>query len=103
MAIPTPSLEACGLLNSLDYDCCALAMRCGMPKIRTNRRCFIPKKDYNRHEDYQFNPLDCGGGPIKTAHSERLPFTTNNVQESVLYNNPNQTCALADLATCCGS
>ena len=38
-------------------------------------------------------------GPMKTT----IPISTNNVQESAIYNNPNQPCAPVNPATCCDS
>ena len=57
------------------------------------------RKDYKPHQSTKYNPLYCGGGSIK-QQLERGPHSPPiNVQKSVAYNNPNQHCTPANLAT----
>ena len=84
--------------------CCAPTERCGTPRFKTKRKRSTPKEKITNHNNHsKYDPLHCRGGPIKQQLERSPHYSTNNVQTSVAYNNPNQHCAHVNLATCCDS
>ena len=98
-----PSLLRVGIapLGS-ETRCCAPVVRCGTAQDQTREQRIQPKeKMLQTHQSPNINPLHCGGGPIKQQLERGPHYSTNNVQTSVVYNNPNQYCAPRTPAICC--
>ena len=81
---------------------CAPARRCSTTQDQTREQRIHPKEKMLQYTPItKYTRYIAGVGPLKQQLERGPHYSTNNVQRSVAYNNPNEHCASKTPATRC--